>query len=183
MPRPRSGVLCPLTLGEDTHMKHFILIALAACFALGCRSSRFGYQNDHVKTSDIPFTFDGIEEWKVALATSEGPEKTYVVSRVGAEFKVKANVTDNKLIMCFCAPLSEYKVVDHGNYRTYEWPNPDIPHSFDGHFTMKYQGQAVSLDVHYMYSDSLRTWPMVKNALLSIRPNEVPAQQAGATNP
>ena len=146
-------------------MKHVILIALAACLTLGCHSLHVGPQNGHAKTSDVPFTFDGIEKWNVALASSDGSEKKYVVSGHGTKFTVTANVADNKLIVCFCAPLSRYKMVDHGNYKTYEWPNPDVPHSFDGSITMKYQGHAVSLDVHYRYSDALRTWPLIKNVL------------------
>jgi hypothetical protein len=47
---------------------------------------------------------------------------------------------------------------------------------------MKYQGHSVSLDVHYNYSNAPHTWPMVRDALLSLKPLDGATQQADAAD-
>lgn len=143
---------------------------------IGWSGSR-GNPETNKPSAHIPFVFDGIKKWSIKDGPEDDGNKTFIVKNTGGiEFTVNANLEDNSLIMCFCAPLSEYKIEKHVEYTTNQWPNPDVNDEFDGIFTMKYQGKSMSLDVHYMYDDNNESWPTVKAALISLRPLEYAAQ-------
>jgi len=162
-------------------MKSLLLITLTVALT-SCLSERRQDEIGKLPHQTLPFTFQGIDTWDIRHKSSDEEDHKYHVVKGDVNFTVKANLRNNDLIMCFCAPLESYRVVEHDGYKTYEWPDSDSHTGHERIITMKYQGEISSLDVHYRYREKEDTWPMVESALRSLRPVEMPAQPQ-AENP